>query len=1272
MRLKTFGLLAASLLTLSAQAATEYPAPDIRVLADRVHGGAVNRLSDNGKWAVGYGKSVLDEVYYSFARLYDVENNIVTPLYTEEEGNNIGVITAYDVTDDGQIVVGNYDHKPAIWRASTGKWEIVENKHPWKMGRIERVTPDGRIAIGTIAEKEYMHATVRVWDLSGDTPRDITPDNIPIPYSHEGTLGEYGVEQIYATDLSADGTKFTCLVNFSLGGWAFLYDMTTKTWDGVGSHISINEDGTYSWGPSIGKVRSGCGTSFLPGTNILYGQGTTNTGESGMLWWDVSKDEVTVLPINAGGGDFFGGIMDMTGTVYGSKDYSGPIRDWGFKVGDYWYDIAVVLDQLWGINWEQQYSHDEYGYTGTFLGASPDGLTLLVADYSMSPYNTYVFRLTAPLKDIVKDFDLLGNYSVSPMSGASFAQLKDIRVRFDRPITVLNEYNGVTVYDEDGTAIANSISLSLDPGDSKTLTMTFRNRRLEEGKLYTVVIPAGTVCITGDHDKQNSEIRVTYKGRPAAPVAPISISPADGTEVVQINATSNPVTLRFNSELSVVDGSGMKLYMVNDDNSRDEIATLSGSITGNELSIYPILEQRLAKGTNYEVVIPAGRVADISGADPNEEITIKYTGAYVPEINIVDGVLFEDNFDQGLTNKWMYYNGNVDSEPTDLMQSWGFVNNYPWWTVMESTDALGQSAATHSMFKTPARADSWMVAGPLYIKDETTFLSFNSQNYLEGVADRLKVVAYTTDDVYTSLTQTIVDNMRYYGEVIYDEEQTPGTSEELLAGDWKENIVKLDKFAGKNIYLAFWNDNRNKSAVFVDDVKVAMDVKFALMNITPATMVAKDDVEVKGVLQVMSETETFKGYSIKLLDANDNILSEMSDPNVTASKGWKLEFTMPNKLTTPVGKETRYKISVTMGESTEVNEFSVQNLARQTTKRVVIEEMTGQNCPNCSLGHAAIDWLEKDLPGLVLPIELHTYTGDPWSNARLVSITQNLGLNAAPTAVINRIKGNDGSYLAISPMAISGNNHVYKNAGVWYDYVISELETMAPADIDVTDITYDDETRTYTADINVTYALDMENINHNLLIEICEDGLEGTQDNNRAVYEDPALGDWGKGGIYGQSSVNYTYHNVARNWSGSTFNGTGGLIPVNVEAGKSYPVQMSINVPKGVEPGNTHITAMLIDSQSGKVLNANRMRSADSTAVESVESTPLSVVVKGHTINVLTAGEVEVEVYSVDGMKIASAAGIDTLSCEVNGYRGIAIVMVKSAYGLKPYKVMLR
>lgn len=1268
MNLNFFGTLAVGMMAgFSAMAASNHPAPDINTIIDRSYGGALQQMSDNGKWAVGWGKTQ-DEAY-SYPRLYNTETKEITYLFDAQMESSVPTMQGLDVTDDGQMVVGQISGRPAYWLASTGKWKMVNHDHEYRTGgRIDRVTPDGHYAIGTVTDADFMHSAIRVWDMSGDTPVDITPKNLPVPYATDGTLNDSGVMQTYALDIAPDGSSFTALVNFSFGAayeWSYIYDLKKQEWTPLGVEVEVPASGPYKF-THKNNIMALENAHYVPGTNLLAGDAYLQDDTAMIYNYNIDTKELTLIPEGA----YEYGAIDGNGVIYGSKAYSGPMRDWFFKVGNYWYDFSLVASQLWGINWEEEYAHDGIGYTGTFMGASNDGLTLLVSDVSTTPYQTYVLKMPVSLKEIANDVNLLGNYYVTPISGASFANLREVKVTFDRDIEVVGDYNAVSLVDDGGNTVASSISLTVDAGNSKTLNATFRNRRLEAGKTYKVVIPAGVVSIKGDKERTNDEISVSYKGRPAAPVSPVSIAPANNSEVVQINATSNPVTIRFNSDIATVgETSAMKLYMIDGD-SRTEIANLSGSITGDELSIFPILEQHLAKGTDYEVVVPAGTVADISGADPNEEIVIRYHGAYVPEVNIVDGKIFEDNFDAGLTNKWMYFNGNTESEPSDLMTSWGFVDGYPWWTVMESTTATSQSAASHSMFKSPAAADAWMVTNSLYIKDETAYLSFNSQSYMNDKNDVLKVYVYQTDDIYTNLTSNIIDNMRYYGDLVYNEVQTPGASEEGLSGDWKENVIKLDKYAGKNVYIAFVNDNRNQSAVFVDDVVVALDVKFSLLNTTPVTTINKDEVEVTGVLQVMSETETFNGYSIKLLDADDKVLCEVADPNVSAQKGWKTEFTMPVKLQTPVGKETAYKLDVTMGDNHEVSEFAVQNLSRQTTKRVVIEEMTGQGCPNCPLGHAAIEWIEKDFPGLVLPIEIHTYTGDPWNNTRVASLCSSLGMNAAPTAVINRMKNADGSYTVVSPMAIEGSTHVYKNAGVWYDYVVSELENMAPADVDITDITYDGTY--YTATIEVNYALDMDNVNHNLLIELCEDGLEGIQDNNRAVYEDAALGDWGKGGKYGQSSVAYTYHNVARNWTGSTFNGTGGLIPNTVKAGETYTATMQINAPRGVEPGNTHITAMLIDSQSGKVLNANRNKSSNGSSVESVDADTMSVVVKNNSVNVIANGEIEVEVYTVDGMKIAAAAGVDAVVCEANDYKGIAIVMVKTANGLKPYKVLFR
>lgn len=1207
-------IAAASFAAVSAIGSTAYPAPQISVISDNTYGGSLDRMSDNGRWAVGHGKSLISDGAYSFPRLYDISSGEIRYLFTPEEENTVAVMTACDVTDDGSVVVGSYDNLPAVWRAATGEWEIVENNHEYVNGQIERVTPDGRLAIGTVRLGDGMFATMRVWDLSASGAKDITPDNLPLPIGPNidpstGKLDDL-VRQIYAGDISADGSKFTGMVNFSYPDdcWTFVYDMVSRQWWGVGMDVTADGD-IYRFERNTPGILYANTGDFIGSSGMLCGELYSDTDNSGIFFCDSDTREITIVSDGAG---YTGAVADPLGTIYASKSYEGPMRDWFFKSGKYWYDFSVLASQLWNIDWEAQYAHDGIGLTGTVTNVSDDGLTVIAADYSASPYATYVIRFPAPLPEIVSDFNLLGNYYATPVNNSSFAYLREVKVNFDREVEVSGDYNSVSLLDAEGNVVANSISLQVDAGNPKAVTAIFRNRRLEEGKQYTVVFPAGIACVSGDPERVNDEIRIGYKGRPDAPVAPVVISPVSGSEVARINANSNPVAVRFNSEIAAVDDckEQMSLYLLDNEGSRELISVLSGSVTGDVLSIFPLLEQRLAYGSRYEVVIPAGIVADISGADPNEEIVISYVGSYIPEGPGVDGVLFEDDFDEGLTNKWMYYDGAPEQEPSDLAASWGFTAGRPWWTVREDDSSTDQSAASHSMFKSPGKADSWMVTSILNIKDDTASLSFKSQSYRDA-GDHLKVYVYPSDDIYTVLTSSLVDDMHYYGELVYDEEQTPGSSEELLAGDWKENTVSLAEYAGKNIYIAFVNDNRNKSAVFIDDVRVAMDMKFAVINLTPASVVAESEIDVAGRVQMLAKTESYKGYSIVLDDADGNRVSEIADADAEIEEGWSLDFIMPEPLPITVGKENSYRLSVTLGDETESISASVRDLAIATTKKIVIEEMTGQGCQFCPLGHAALDWIEKDFPGLVLPVELHTYVGDPWNNDRVQMLSSNLGFEAAPTGRVNRGKE------ILSPMSTdSDNNYVYKNADTWYDHVVSELEVMAPADVAVTSVTYDG---TYcVADIDITFALDLENANFNLLVELCEDNLTGFQTNSCWNKENqPALGEWGAGGLYGKQTVLYNYHNVLRNWTGNTFNGTGGLLPADIEAGATYSVTMKVAVPNSVSDIlKTHVTAMLIDSESGKILNADRRYTSDPNSVDGL--------LDGDS-------DVSADVYSVDG-----------------------------------------
>ena len=63
------------------------------------------------------------------------------------------------------------------------------------------------------------------------------------------------------------------------------------------------------------------------------------------------------------------------------------------------------------------------------------------------------------------------------------------------------------------------------------------------------------------------------------------------------------------------------------------------------------------------------------------------------------------------------------------------------------------------------------------------------------------------DPVLNALNDDLIAKFKNEGKVIYDEFEKPGEDENKLAGEWTSHIVKLEEFKGKNVYIAFVNEN---------------------------------------------------------------------------------------------------------------------------------------------------------------------------------------------------------------------------------------------------------------------------------------------------------------------------------------------------------------------------------------------------------------------------------------------------------------------------------
>ena len=115
---------------------------------------------------------------------------------------------------------------------------------------------------------------------------------------------------------------------------------------------------------------------------------------------------------------------------------------------------------------------------------------------------------------------------------------------------------------------------------------------MKAGEKYTVEIPAGTVALTKNTDKQNDIITINYVGRENVPVKMQSAFPENNAEIARIDNTSNPVILTFDTNISVSENAKASLVQLDGENEKT-ICSLSVLSNENQVALMPAASQYL-------------------------------------------------------------------------------------------------------------------------------------------------------------------------------------------------------------------------------------------------------------------------------------------------------------------------------------------------------------------------------------------------------------------------------------------------------------------------------------------------------------------------------------------------------------------------------------------------------------------------------------------------------------------------------------------------------
>lgn len=1266
--------LAGAALTVSANAQSQSGAPTFKKYQfdDRA---VLTNMSDNGKWATFTASDADNPLIHLGARLVDVTTGNATVLIDGLNADTIKSHGVADVTNDGNIVVGQLNQKPAYYTASTKSWTFLPTGYSNALtGEINSVTPDGHYAVGT-SYPTFDTGTIAaaeapvMWDLT--TGQVVTTANLP-----QKDMAHLDQHQNRFIGISADGNIILGCMSYSYlpsdtdagGCFYYVYNVAKQSYTVIG----FTESETSNWAQKTDNVMFVSEAALNSNGKYVSGLCYLTNEKAAPFIYDVEKDELKAFD-DVDSYDYGAWVVDNEGNTYAAGPDANPYRNCVLRTGKYWVDIAQIVKQKYNFDIEARTGYEN---SGTPIAVSDDGKTMAMF---LGDIDSYIITVPEAMPVTAANTNLLSSYTADPADGANISKLSKVKITFNRSVQVVGKGSSATLTDVINGTSVNSFGISVDGSDPKSVNVTFRKGDLTNtGMPYELTIPARTICIAGDLTRYNDEIKFTYNARENAPMRVTASSPKQNGAAGKLDMSTSPVTLTFDANIKLADDAvRAKLYQVG---IEKPVSELLMAVNGGKLYVYPTTVQYLYKDVDYTVQIPAGAVTDVTGnaATANEAYTLNLVGAYERELSYDSNVLFSENFDNGLS-QMMLYDGDTNT-PDSESQDYGFKigDAYAWIPVRDDNATSGYSAASTSMYYPEGTSNDWMVTPQINIVDKLCKLTFNSQSYRKSANDTLKVIVWPSDDVYSVLSDELVERMQTEGTVVYKEKQSAGQKESKIDGDWTANEVDLAAFAGKKVYIAFVNQNNNQSLIFVDDIVVNHNQPFYVAFTNDDNVVAKENIQIAGKMTIGSDTATFSTVKITLRNADGEKIDEVSESGLSLKKGDSYDFAFTNPLPLTIGKINNYTVDFQLDDQENSVSKSIRDLSFEPKKYVTVEEFTGQGCVNCPLGILGMENLENFYGDIVIPMALHNYTGDELGAGSSL-YNAFLGLTAAPSGIVQR--SGEITY-PITQYTTADNKVGYSfmpsetsvYTTTWLNEVQKELEQPAQAEVTAY-AALNASGKGYVVPVSVKYALDATRQNLKVFAVVLENGLVGYQSNGFSAISDPVIGDWGNGGKYGSPTVNpYTFNHVVRGHYGETFTGTPDLFPADIEAGKNYTTTLSFSVPEDVSNAeNTEIVVMLFDGNNDKLINAYKAKLGPLTGIGAVSTTDAAVSVEANNglIRISTPQTAEASAYTLDGRLLGTAHGEGTLTISAAGYAGVAVVRVATANGVVVKKVIL-
>lgn len=318
------------------------------------------------------------------------------------------------------------------------------------------------------------------------------------------------------------------------------------------------------------------------------------------------------------------------------------------------------------------------------------------------------------------------------------------------------------------------------------------------------------------------------------------------------------------------------------------------------------------------------------------------------------------------------------------------------------------------------------------------------------------------------------------------------------------------------------------------------------------------------------------------------------------------------------GKNVPYNLYVSAINGNPVeNVFSIKGsfmcLEKGFQRNVVIEEATGTWCGYCVIGYAGMEYMKEHYSDKgFIGIALHE--GD---RMRV------LDPGGAYESFDEYISGYPSAF-----MDRNWNNSIYPAPEELEYEFLNMVDLPAYAQINANYIIDENNSKNVTLTTSSMFALDEENANYGIAYAVVEDNV-GPYDQTNYLS---GSGEDAYGFENMPSPVSLIYNDVARNCSHPLpFEGS---IPTSINANTSYDFSTDINLKGVTDLNNYRIIAMVIDGETGYILNACQATEGEAGVNEIFDNASALRVIGGKG-QVVVNGNIA-SIYSADGRNIAT------------------------------------